>query len=217
MLFDEVTPQSTGWFGWGWWLDAADCPAGTMTEFWHPGKRFMAIYPAKDVACAFVGLPVEALPTEADRADLSKVRACFANMGGAVPAALAKLDESRKVFHDEFRTVVTASWVRGRVVLVGDAASAYFPYGGLGLGASMALESVAVLADELSRADPERLSASLSFYEKRRLTRVRAFEAAAARVVQQMLKATEPPGREAMLEQQRSNFRFLRDLIEAPI
>jgi len=217
LVFGEGAAQSTGWYGWGWWLDSADCAPDTMTEFWHPGRRFMAVYPAKGVACAFAGLPMAALPEEADRIDMSKVRARFADMGGVAASALEKLDASRTVFHDVFRTVTNEHWVKGRVVLVGDSASSYFPYGGLGLGASMALESVAVLADELSRASATHLPASLSFYERRRLDRIRDFEAAAARVVETMLHPTEIPKTEDLLERQRSHFKILRGLIQAPL
>ena len=217
MVFGGDAAQPTGWYGWGWWLDPDLFAGDTMTEFWHPGHRFLAIYPAKGVSCAFVGLPAEMLPSEEDRRDLGKLRACFADMGGAVPIALAALDDSRKVFHDAFKTVVTPAWQQGRVALVGDSASAYFPYGGLGIGASMALESAAVLADEMARASAEHLPASLSFYERRRLPRVRRFEETADGVVRLMLKASVIPNGEELLEQQRSHFRLLRGLVEEPI
>lgn len=217
LVFENAPASETNWYGWGWWIDPSECEAHTMTEYWDPGHRFVAVYPAKDVACAFAGLPTAALPTAELRADLDQIKACFADMGGAVPSALAALNDSSRVFQDAFRTVVSDNWVNGRVVLVGDAASAYFPYGGLGLGASMALESVAVLADELSRANPDCVTTSLAFYEHRRLNRVRQFEETGKSIVKLMLHTTKTPKGEDLLESQRSHFRVLRSLLESPM
>lgn len=217
LAFDNVPATETGWYGWGWWLDATDCEADTMTEYWHPGHSFLAVYPAKEIACAFAGLPASALPTSEERSDLNKVKACFAEMDGKVPSALAALDDNSRMFQDAFRTVVLENWVNGRVALVGDAASAYFPYGGLGLGASIALESAAVLADELSRANPSRVGTSLAFYQQRRLARVRRFEAVGNSIAQLMLHTGEIPAEEGLLESQRNHFRALRGLLEEPI
>lgn len=63
-------------------------------------------------------------------------------------------------------------WVKGRVALVGDAAAAFLPTAGI--GASMALESAAVLADEVSRCDARHLAGGLAFYVRRRRRRVEA-------------------------------------------
>ena len=58
------------------------------------------------------------------------------------------------------------SWVQGRVALVGDAVAAFLPTAGV--GASMALESAAVLADELSHTDAVHLPNALDPYYNRR-------------------------------------------------
>lgn len=51
------------------------------------------------------------------------------------------------------------TWCRGRMVLMGDSACAFLPT--TGVGASMVLESAAVLAYELSRADLKFIERSL--------------------------------------------------------
>ena len=56
------------------------------------------------------------------------------------------------------------------MALVGDAAAAFLPTAGI--GASMALESAAVLADELSCTDAAHLGNALDLYVKRRRIRV---------------------------------------------
>ncbi len=57
---------------------------------------------------------------------------------------------------------------------MGDAACAFLPTAGV--GASMALESAAVLADELSRTDAKFVTGALDHYEKRRKKRAEAFQ-----------------------------------------
>lgn len=56
------------------------------------------------------------------------------------------------------------------MVLLGDAAAGFLPTAGI--GASMAMESAAVLADELSRTNTQFLEHALSLYVKRRKHRV---------------------------------------------
>jgi 2-polyprenyl-6-methoxyphenol hydroxylase-like FAD-dependent oxidoreductase len=63
-------------------------------------------------------------------------------------------------------------WNAGRVALVGDAAAAFLPTAGI--GASMALESAAVLADEVSRSDAAHVADALALYARRRRRRVLA-------------------------------------------
>ena len=60
-------------------------------------------------------------------------------------------------------------WTSGRVALLGDASCAFLPTAGV--GASMALESAAVMADELSRTNSQFVSKAFALYEKRRRRR----------------------------------------------
>jgi 2-polyprenyl-6-methoxyphenol hydroxylase-like FAD-dependent oxidoreductase len=64
------------------------------------------------------------------------------------------------------------AWVRGRVVLLGDAAHALTP--NMGQGAGMAMEDAAVLAEELAAASrgTKPLPAALGDYVTRRRARV---------------------------------------------
>jgi 2-polyprenyl-6-methoxyphenol hydroxylase-like FAD-dependent oxidoreductase len=66
----------------------------------------------------------------------------------------------------------TEHWNAGRVALVGDAAAAFLPTAGI--GASMALESAAALADEVSRSDAAHVAHALALYARRRRHRVLA-------------------------------------------
>lgn len=80
--------------------------------------------------------------------------------------------DTEQLFLWRMAGVRAPAWVKGRVALVGDAAAAFLPTAGI--GASMALESAAVLADELSRTDPMHVPDALDPYVKRRRRRVEA-------------------------------------------
>jgi 2-polyprenyl-6-methoxyphenol hydroxylase-like FAD-dependent oxidoreductase len=81
----------------------------------------------------------------------------------------------RRVLEQPLENVITTEieelwagdWVRGKAVLLGDAAHAMTP--NIGQGAGMAMEDAAVLAEEVSRGDVE---SALNNYENRRKPRV---------------------------------------------
>jgi 2-polyprenyl-6-methoxyphenol hydroxylase-like FAD-dependent oxidoreductase len=82
--------------------------------------------------------------------------------------------------HDDFYDLWMPHWVKGRAVLIGDAGAAILPTAGI--GASMAMESAAALADELSRADADSLDLALRLFVKRRRKRVGAVQTASRRL-----------------------------------
>jgi 2-polyprenyl-6-methoxyphenol hydroxylase-like FAD-dependent oxidoreductase len=95
----------------------------------------------------------------------------MAGMGEMVDAWLEAMPgDDAEMFYWRLSDVRSAEWTRGRVVLLGDAAAGFLPTAGI--GASMAMESAAVLADELSRADARTVEQALSLYVKRRRRRV---------------------------------------------
>ena len=75
-------------------------------------------------------------------------------------------------------------WHQGRAILIGDAAAPFLPTAGV--GASMAMESVAVLADELSRATAGYVAEAIDLYTKRRRGRVDAIQAESRRILKLM-------------------------------
>jgi glycosyltransferase involved in cell wall biosynthesis len=88
----------------------------------------------------------------------------FAALDGKAGAILHSLPgDEEELFFWKLADQRAESWVKDRVVLLGDAAAAFLPTAGI--GASMAMESAAVLADELSRADVAHLDHALAFYE----------------------------------------------------
>jgi FAD-dependent urate hydroxylase len=97
----------------------------------------------------------------------ARVRELFADFGGPVPAILGALETVQVARTDE---VVPDGWVKGPVLLVGDAAHATAPT--LAQGAAMALEDAVVLGDVL-KATPDDVPAALHAFEQRRHDRCR--------------------------------------------
>ncbi|HEX5327079.1 MAG TPA: FAD-dependent monooxygenase [Acetobacteraceae bacterium] len=88
------------------------------------------------------------------------------------------------------RGCALADWHRGRVVLIGDAATAFLP--SAGVGASMALESSAVLADELLRVEAASVPHALRMSEKRHRRRVERAQQASRNLAKVMTVTSRP-------------------------
>jgi 2-polyprenyl-6-methoxyphenol hydroxylase-like FAD-dependent oxidoreductase len=163
-LLGQVPRFDTGWGCLVWWADASLAEQGETTERWGNGT-FLGTYPCADRLCVIAGAP----------------SARFASPYGRTDAAAAVLREHglsdprwQERLHDDLTLwpmadVRAPRWTAGRATLVGDAATAFLPTAGI--GASMALESAAALADELSRADAASVPEALALYERRRRAR----------------------------------------------
>jgi 2-heptyl-3-hydroxy-4(1H)-quinolone synthase len=89
-----------------------------------------------------------------------------------VRTALGQLDSTDAVLCTDIEEVHQATWVKGRAVLLGDAAHGLSP--NMGQGAGMAMEDAAVLAEELAAASrgTTTLAGALARYVERRQPRV---------------------------------------------
>lgn len=170
LVFGEQPYFHAHWGGWVWWADLASVPAETFVEHWGAG-RFIGGYPTS------AGAGIIACAPEGDNFDQPgsgrrrRVVERMAGMGEMVDAWLEAMPgDDAEMFYWRLSDVRSAEWTRGRVVLLGDAAAGFLPTAGI--GASMAMESAAVLADELSRADARTVEQALSLYVKRRRRRV---------------------------------------------
>jgi 2-polyprenyl-6-methoxyphenol hydroxylase-like FAD-dependent oxidoreductase len=86
-----------------------------------------------------------------DPAEVKTVlRQVFGNAGWECPQILHVMDDADDVYFDRVSQIVTDSWSRGRVALVGDAAAAVSLLAGEGTG--LAMIEAYVLAGELLRA-----------------------------------------------------------------
>ena len=168
LLFGPVPVQPSGWSTWAFWVNPTIAESiHLVKEYWAPG-RFVGLFPAKDRLVCYLAAPFP--PGRKGIASRDDIRRLFSTMGGEIPALLEQMPEQEEIFHDDLQDLKTPDWYRGRVLLLGDAADAILPTAGL--GASMAMESAAVLADELSRSDAQTVHRAIDLYVRRRRRRV---------------------------------------------
>lgn len=170
MIFGDQPYYHTNWGGWVWWVGLDQVPQETFIEHWGAG-RFFGIYPTTQGAGVYAGAPVTDDFSQPGPRRTQRIRDRFAGMGELVETCLESLpDDNSDLFFWKLSDVRAKEWTRGRVVLLGDAAAGFLPTAGI--GASMAMESAAVLADELSRTNTQLLEHALALYVKRRQHRV---------------------------------------------
>ena len=175
LLFGDVPASEVGITGWTFSLPLPFIPPPEVVENWGTG-RFLGFYPARDRVCALMCVKSPHGAPDPVESRVARLRDSFRGFGGMVPWMLGELTRDDVVSHCAFADVHADRWTLGRVVLVGDAAHATVPIGAMGaMGASLAMESAAVLADELSRADSASIPQVLAQYVARRRPRVSPF------------------------------------------
>ena len=154
-----------------------------MNEFWGAGALF-GLYPLPGAINAIAGIP-----TPPDLKDMEQdavkahVRETFADYPDPVQDALAAAEDA-EVFPWAMVDQRAPDWVVGRVALVGDAGTGFLPTAGV--GASNAIKSAAVLADELGRADAATVPQALSLWEQRVRQKVEDNQQASRRLAKMM-------------------------------
>jgi 2-polyprenyl-6-methoxyphenol hydroxylase-like FAD-dependent oxidoreductase len=146
------------------WRFLTTCPPEITTWSLMLGHRTAFLTIPVGNGRAYCYCDVLSSPEEQERQDLEDL---FSSFAAPVPDLLGSLPDRALVHRSLIEEVALDSWVRGRVVLVGDAAHATSP--NMAEGAAMALEDALVLADCLGRfeAIPEALAA----FEARRRPR----------------------------------------------
>jgi len=170
---DEYAFFETGWGGWLWWTDDDRLQPGTAMEFWGSG-HMLGIYPTDYRFGAMAVSPTikgKTTPYQGLRSDIRQARSDLIPKYPVVFEQIPQDDRSDMVYWP-LTDVRTKSWFKKRVVLVGDAAVGFLPTSDA--GGSMAMESAAVLADELMRVDNYHVEWALTIYQKRRQLRVEA-------------------------------------------
>ena len=217
--FGEVPLAYSGMSGWGFWVSPDICGTDGIAEYWGRG-RFLGIWPTRGRLAVFTS--VRTAPGARDRVDAraENIRRAFAGFGGVVPDILRGLGDPRDIHYDEYSDLRMKRWSRGRVVLVGDSAHAVLP--SAGTGASMAMESAAVLAEELCGTDSAHLSSALERYESRRRSRVEKVQNQSRLVGRFMY--TESGALSALRDRamkvfsgERLFFRYWDDMLKGPI
>lgn len=174
LVFGDLPQTYSGMSGWALWIDEPSFDTTLVQEYWGQ-NGFCGIYPAKGKLCAFLATHRPAhLPDPADKR-IATIREAFKDFEGMPEHFLSKISNPDEIFHIDFFDIKTPEWVNKRVVMIGDAAHAVLPTGGV--GATLAMESASVLVDELSRADSKYLNFALNNYVARRRKRVDRIQA----------------------------------------
>jgi 2-polyprenyl-6-methoxyphenol hydroxylase-like FAD-dependent oxidoreductase len=169
LAFGKSLQTFTGWRAWYVWIDKRFRKPAGMTEFLGLG-RCLGIFDDGDRALAifFASCPPSTADDPAPRVALLKN--LFHEELECLSGALDAVRED-EVMSTDLATVGMKRWVKGNVVLLGDAAHAFEPH--TGLGASMAMEDAYVLAEKIARVSSDYpLALALRNYEMLRKQRV---------------------------------------------
>lgn len=183
-LFGDQPEFKTGWGGWVWWADPSTQETDTVAEFWGAG-RFLGAYPTNRGVGLFAGAPLDGQYEKPGPGRADRIRERFAGMGERVDGFLADLPgDEADLFFWKLADVRSSGWIDGHVALMGDSAAGFLPTAGV--GASMALESAAVLADELTRTDVDGLPHALALFAKRRRKRAETIQTDSRKLARMM-------------------------------
>jgi len=187
-----VSPQTetfdSKWACQALWVERAAVPSSTVFEQWGSG-RFVGFYPTPGKTGVIVAAPQRILRGEKAEDRGARARRAFRRMRGPAREALASFGADQ-AFHWKLEDRRAKDWAKGRIVLLGDAACAFLPTAGI--GASMAMESAAVLADELSRAGAAEIPLALANYQRRRRKRVEAAQDDSRNLARRMFASRGP-------------------------
>jgi 2-polyprenyl-6-methoxyphenol hydroxylase-like FAD-dependent oxidoreductase len=131
-------------------------------------RAFLAMPVGPNRLYCYADLAAPGTEDPTDR-DLARLVALFGGFAEPVPSILRRIESFDAIHFAPIEEIVLNTWVRGRVVLLGDAAHATSP--NMAEGASMALEDALVLAGMLRTDDS--LDESLSAFSERRQPRIR--------------------------------------------
>ena len=168
-IFGEISPTFSGMTGWCFWVKPGILESTQIAEYWGTGK-FLGIWPTKGRLSVFTSIrSPEGVPDPLE-GRIERIREHFKGFNGIVPEILSHLDDPSEIYHNDYYDLRMDKWYKGRVALIGDSAHAVLPTAGGGV--SMAMESAAVMADELCRADSKYISHALEAHMSRRRSRV---------------------------------------------
>jgi 2-polyprenyl-6-methoxyphenol hydroxylase-like FAD-dependent oxidoreductase len=169
LVFGDTPLVYTGLTGWSFSVPSPVVPPHEVVEYLG-ADRFVATYLVRDRVAVL--MTARSSPGAAPKPDLplDDVRKCFSGFGGSVPWLLGEMSEADAHCREDFHDVELDTWHQDRVILLGDAAHGSLPTNAMGAG--LAMESAAVLAEELCRTDSVHVNVALDRFIERRRARV---------------------------------------------
>jgi 2-polyprenyl-6-methoxyphenol hydroxylase-like FAD-dependent oxidoreductase len=150
----EPDVSDTHWMRWAGWAPKPEWDRATNLESWGNGQ-FFGLYPTTERVMCCAGFHkdhIKVEPTDLDKAK-AFMRERFQPLIESDPQLGGAIDDADRLFPWPMTDVRAKDWVKGRVLLCGDAAVGFMPTAGA--GANTAMRSAASLADELSRINGE--------------------------------------------------------------
>lgn len=182
----SVEHYDTGWGGWLWFTQQADFAHEQTQEFW--GTAFLlGVYPVQNKMGVIAAMPNARACLNASHQGRKAMLENLCKMQGdyLISSVIANIPEDNdETFYWHLKDVRCKHWRQGRVVLLGDSSTAFLPTAGV--GASMAMESAAVLADELSRTSARYVNKTLDYYISRRQPRAEKAQTASRQMAKMM-------------------------------
>ncbi|MGW6569415.1 FAD-dependent monooxygenase [Streptomyces sp. NPDC054975] len=174
---DAPGPRYAGYTAWRMVTEPLAEPPAEGAATWGRGERFgYTALPGRRMYCfATASLPPGTAFGSTEHAELLRR---FGSWPDPVPALLAAVPADTVLRHDLYALPPLASFARGRVALLGDAAHAMTP--NLGQGACQALEDAVTLAACLD-GTPD-VTAALRSYDRLRRPRAQAVARRSARL-----------------------------------
>jgi 2-polyprenyl-6-methoxyphenol hydroxylase-like FAD-dependent oxidoreductase len=172
---DAPAPVYSGSTNWRGVTTSSPAAVTEMSLSWGQGTEF-GVMPLVDGRTYWYGA---ANAREAERYpdELAELRRRFGSWHEPIPAVLAQTRPEAVLRHDIYRLPKLASYHRGSVVLLGDAAHAMTP--NLGQGGGQALEDAIALAAAISSSGD--VATALARYDHERRARTQAMSATATR------------------------------------
>jgi 2-polyprenyl-6-methoxyphenol hydroxylase-like FAD-dependent oxidoreductase len=167
LAFGSTRPRHLGLVCWRFLTDYAGL-IDTWTAMLAPRQAFLAMPVGQNRLYCYADLTAAVTEDPTGR-HLDRLHALFAEFAQPVSRILSELESFDSIHFSPIEEIVIDTWVRGRVVLIGDAAHATSP--NMAEGASMALEDALVLTQMLATHDS--LAAALSAFSERRRARIR--------------------------------------------
>jgi FAD-dependent urate hydroxylase len=167
LTFEPTTvPRAVGQVGWRFVVAR---PPEVTTWSVMLGRRtgFLTLPIADDRVYCYGDTLLARDPDGAERAPAERLTRLFSEFADPAATLLDALDAASEIHFSTIEEVVLDSWVRDRVVLIGDAAHATSP--NMAQGAAMALEDALVLGHCLYDIEP--IPCALATFEARRRPR----------------------------------------------